>query len=479
MTTKYRIIGAALLLLTLLLPSTVLAQSAVSQTWTSSITYYTPSDSSGTLIVEYYAADGTKYTGPSLNLQPHKAGSLYIGTVSSVPDGFAGSAVLSADVPIVATYVQFASGAESGNYGRIMYNGFDASAANSPFYVPTVLYEKYNTTSRVGVQNVENFDITATLKFYAAGATTPTLTHTVDIPAQSSFIFMPSDVGLPTGFSGSLVIEAVKKGDPSTTGRVVASSEEMAVSGRFAYAFEGVGQGANKVYMPSMQCQYRPEKQMSYYAIQNAGTITATVTITFYNTSGTVVGTMPPTDIPPGSKLSAHPCMYGVPANTYGSAVIASTGAPIIVIGKVSANNGLSTAFVGQPQGATKVALPYIRWAANPYNDFRSYVAIMNVGNADATDIVARYYDGNGNLVATHTIADAGNPLPPFIKRNTDPYTAGALNATYHDFGFHPLGGAVEITSDQPIVVVVRNQKNVSLGATTTFGEDYNGVPTP
>jgi hypothetical protein len=62
------------------------------------------------------------------------------------------------------------------------------------------------------------------------------------------------------------------------------------------------------------------------------------------------------------------------------------------------------------------------------------------------------------------------------IKRNTDAQTAGALNPTYGDFGFHPSGGAIEVTSDQPVVVVVRLARNVSLGAVTQLGEDYNGT---
>ncbi|MEM2795087.1 MAG: hypothetical protein QXY49_04450 [Thermofilaceae archaeon] len=455
------------------------AQSATSQTWTSSITYYTPSSSGGTLQVNYYAGTNL-YQGPIISLVPHKAGSLFIGTVSTVPDGFVGSAVLRSDVPVVATYVQFAAGAEAGNYGRPIYSGFSPQDAATPFYVPTVLYQKFNTTSRIGVQNVEDFEITALLKFYEVGNPTPIAQKSVDIPAQASYVFAPSEItGLTPGFNGSLVIEATKKGDPTTPGKVVAASVETADSGRFAYAFEGVAQGANKIYMPSMLCKYRPEQQMSYYAIQNAGNVTATVTIKFYNTAGAQVGTMPPTNIPPGGKISVQPCAYGVPENTSGSAVIESTGAPIIAIGKISANNGLATAFIGQSTGYKKVALPYVRWAANPAQDFRAYIAIMNVGDDKATNIVAKYYDGNGNLVATHRVAGADNPLGVFIKRNSDPYTAGALNPTYGDFGFHPPGGAVEIESDQPVVVVVRLARNVNLAPVTMFGEDYNGVPIP
>ncbi len=57
------IVLSVLALLVVALPAaTVFAQSATNQTWTSSITYYTPSTTSGTLQVDYYGSDGTKYS---------------------------------------------------------------------------------------------------------------------------------------------------------------------------------------------------------------------------------------------------------------------------------------------------------------------------------------------------------------------------------------------------------------------------------
>jgi hypothetical protein len=477
--TARRILISLVLVLTLLSATVigVSAQGATDQTWTSSITYYTPSATAGEMVVTYYASDGTPYSTATIPLDPHKAGSLLIGSVSAVPADFGGgSAVLAASVPIVATYVQFASGAEVANYGRMLYNGFDATEAASKFFVPTVLYQKFGSTTTVGVQNIETSSITARLRFFAVGNPVAVAQTDVPIPAQSSYVFSAADVtGLTPGFNGSLVITT----DETGGGKVVAAAEETSDAGRAAYAFEGVAQGANTIYMPSMQCQFMTEKQTSYYAIQNAGTGEASVTITFYNTAGATIGTMPATIIPEGGKLSANPCGAGVPAGSIGSAVIQSVGAQIIAIGKVVADNGMATAFVGQSVGATSLAAPYVRWAANPSADFRAYIAVMNVGSGDATNITAKYYDGTGALVATHVLPSVGQPLPRFIKTNTNASAAGALTATYGDFGFHPIGGAIEFSSDQPIVVLARLQRTVSLGTVTMFGEDYNAIVVP
>jgi len=467
---------AMTLVLLAVVVSGVLAQSAVSATWDSSITYYTPDATGGTMQVVYYAADGTGYSATPITLSGHKAGSLYIGSVGALPTTFSGSAVLSSDVPIIATYVQFAAGTEAGNYGRALYSAFDASKAGTPFFVPTVLYNRYNTTSRIGVQNIESFEIVATLTFKETGQTN--IVHTVDIPAQSSFIFMPDDIpGMRDPFNGSLTIEASKKGDAATDGRVVAASQEGLVDGRAAYAFEGVTGGAMKVYMASMLCNYRSEQQVSYYAVQNAGTTATTVNVTFYNTTGASVGTAQNLSLGAGQKWSLNPCTEGVPSGTSGSAVIEASQ-PLIAIGKVAATNGMVTSFLGEATGSTKVAAPYIRWSSDPTQQFTAYVAVMNVGTASATDVVARYYDGSGTMVGSHTIASVGSPLGSKIKANTTALAAAALDAS-GNFGISPFGGAVEIVSDQPIVVVVRLAKTVNVGGVTMFSEDYNGVSVP
>jgi hypothetical protein len=133
------------------------------------------------------------------------------------------------------------------------------------------------------------------------------------------------------------------------------------------------------------------------------------------------------------------------------------------------------TAFVGASGGSGKIAAPYIRWKVDPALGERAFVAVMNVGGEAATNIVATYYDSTGTARATHNLATTGNPLNPYIKANTDWISAGGSG----DFGVNPFGGAIEITSDQPVVVVIRVSKVVSFGSINKFAEDYNGVAVP
>lgn len=444
------------------------AQSATNAPWTSSITYYTPSATGATAVISYYAeGSATAVDVVNRTLDPHAAGSIFIGA-TNVPAGFEGSAVISSSETVVATGVLFASGSQAGEYGRMLYSGFSADKASDAFFIPTVLYQRFGTTSALGIQNIESTTTEVTLKLFAAGATTPTSTKVYNIPGQSSQVVSASELSLPVAFSGSATIE-------TDGGRVVAVAQETYDNGRQAYAFEGTADASNTVYMASMLCNAFGG-QNSFYAIQNASfTTAAQVSITFYDTTGATAGTMPATSLSAGAKISVNPCNEGVAAGTSGSAVITSTGAPIVAIGKVSAPSGLLTSFVGESAGSTSVAAPYIRWASNPSSEFRAFVAIMNVGSVAATNVTATYYDADGNP----TTVTLSNDLDPFIKVNTNPNTAGAVD-TNGEFGTAAsvagVGGAVEISSDQPVVVVVRLSRNVNLGSTTVFAEDYNAT---
>jgi len=452
----------------------VSAQYATTAHWVSSITYYTPSTEGGTLSVNYF--DGaTAYTAGPFTLVGKSAGSINIGT-TSVPEGFKGSAVLSSTIPVYSTYVQFEKDNPRG-FSRSFYSGFSAEQAGTKFFLPTVRSNNI-TTSTIGIQNVESYTITATINLIPITGT-PVVTN-VDIAPGASFVSVLDAIsGIVKPFDGAAVITAVKQGEPSTSARVVASSQETQDSGLGVYSYEGQKEGAVNVYMASAMCNY-VGKQTSYFAIQNVGSASATVEIDYYS-AGALEGTTSSQTIAAGGKISVNPCQANLLMGKTGSAVIRSTnGQPLLAIGKVATTDGLITAFTGESVGYTQVVAPYIRWAADNTLDYRSYVAIMNVGSASATNIVANYYDGTGTLRGSQQVASASAPLKPFSKANTTPLAAGALIGD--SFGFRAdagvNGGAIEIVSDQPIVVVVRLATTpTGIPGIAIFGEDYNALP--
>jgi hypothetical protein len=481
MSRKVSLVAAiALMLIVSVVPAGVFAQSATGQTWSTSITYYTPDATGGTLYIHYYAeGTSTPITNPAIALTGNKAGSLFIGGVPGMTSTFKGSAVLEADVPIIATSVGLAQTDPDKNYARPLYTGFDPALASDEFFVPTVLYQRYSyTTTAIGIQNIGDADVNATLKVYAVGSGTPAFEDTYLIKAQSSEIVTASDMAADLGsnFTGSAVVSA-------PGGMVVAAAQETQDNGRAAKAFEGLpaDAGATTIYMASMMCDAWAENQVSYYAIQNVGGSTANVEIDFYDKFGTKVYTKTGLSIDVNNKISENPCKYvgDAPAlqGIVGSAVIRSTNSvPLIAMGKVKGGELTETAFVGQSVGNYKAAAPYIRWKADPAQGERSYIAIMNVGDIAAEDIKVHYYDTTG-FRQTHVLATTGDSLGKFIKRNSNWYLASGADT---DFGVNPYGGAIEVESDQPVIVVVRNQRNYSDGINNfKLAEDYNGVPVP
>lgn len=457
-----------------LIVTDVKAQYATTTEWQSSITYYTNSTSSGTLNVNYY--DGTTaYTAGPFALSANSAGSINIGA-TSVPDGFKGSAVISSSVPVYSTYVQFAKTNPTG-YARSFYTGFTLDQAGTKFYLPTVRANGITTTS-IGVQNVESFAITASIKMIPVSGTE--VIKNVDIAPGAAFVAsLDAITGITVPFDGAAVITATKQGDPATLANIVASAQETQDAAYGIYAYEGKKAGSTNIYMASAMCNYMG-KQTSYYAIQNVGTSNATVEVDYYS-GGALEGTTPSQTIAAGAKISVNPCTANRLVGKTGSAVIRSTnGQPLLAIGKVATTDGLITAFAGDASGSLKVVAPYIRWAADNNTDYRAYIAVMNVGSLAATNIQAKYYDATGTLRGSHVIASGSNPLNVNSKANTNPSLAGAL--INGSFGFKvdagANGGAVEISSDQPIVVVVRLATTPqTVPSVSIFGEDYNALP--
>ncbi len=439
--------------------SNVQAQSATNATWTSAIIYQNTSNSSGNLSVTFYDGSGTEYSVASLPVTAFKSGTIQVGTVATspgLPAGFQGSAVVSSDVNVAVTYLQFDSSAA---YGRMIYNGFTADQGSLNFSLPTILKQKFGTTSRVGVQNIGNTSTSVQLRFFSSGSATPTFTDNKTIPAKASYIFSLNDYAngdIPVGFTGSL--EIVSDSQP-----VVAASQETSDSGRAAYAFEGVAVGEQKVFVPTMIC--KKWDATSYYAVQAVGG-DATFDIDHFDTDGTRQGGQTNVTLTSGAKLSVNPCADGVAADLNGSSVITTSSGRIQVVVKVVSDAGFSTGFIARGTGATRQALPYVRWSSDAASGYRSYIAVMNVSDSTASTVTAKYYDDAGNLVGTHNLG----PLLPAQKTNTS--VAMAVGAV-------DWNGSVVIESDQPVLVTNRSQINVSLGDTSQIAEDYTGIEIP
>jgi len=455
-------------------PSNVQAQ-AYSTTFTTSITYQNVGTAATTsLQVLFYATPST--TTPTTITRPSLAAgastSLFIGTLieSEVPTGFQGSAVMQSDQPLLATLVQIPQSSTT-VVVRPLSNGFSDGAATA--LIATVLKNTYDANTKFSIQNIDSQLNNVNIKFYNTSAI---MVHEINQAVESGasyYVDANSVSQLGTSFNGSVVATATRA--DTSAGKIVGSAMELDITGTGAKAFESVATGATTLYMPSALCDIYGGQRTSY-AVQNTSLTTATdVTVTF--NPGGLSATK---HIGVGAKASFSACDT-VAAGFVGSATVTSTATPVIAVGKAF-GAGLSTAFLGAPNGVAKLALPYVRWAPDAYytngSRQRTYIAIQNVGSASipAGSITLTYTDSFGHT-GTHTYASA---LAVGAKFNSNASSAGL---TWFGMAEPPAagyGGGVTIICTAPgcqLVAIGRVATYVS--ATNTAAEDYNAMPTP
>lgn len=392
----------------------------------------------------------------------------------------------------------------------MLSNGFDMANTSDTFLIPTTLLSPTDRTTVFSIQNTENAAIVANVKFYSASTGALAGEKNFNIPALSShFVDMDdlNDTGLPSGttnFDGSAVVTAKLASDNTTPAKVVSTISELYNTKDVGGNFEGVpfSKAASKVYMATALCQPgQPNGLQTFYAVQNADlNNSATIRVTYYNTDGTEKTTDGPYTIGKGQKKSIITCSpnSGVSMSGFtGSAIIQAEGenaltAKLVAIGKAQpaagSGSGVSTlyaVFMGEPDGASKLALPLVRWAndthynsATNYGGYqRSYLAIQNIGDTTAkVDVI--YKDKNGETVATHTLT-----IDARAKANSTPSVAGALGLNgmvAGEFGYYndkTFGGGVIIqaNAENPTAKFIALVRSQNPGA----GEDYNAVPVP
>lgn len=435
--------------------------------FTTSLTYQNMGTATAQVSIDFYenASSTTPINVPRPDLPASAGTSVFVGSLASVPANFQGSAVLQSTEPIAATLVQVPSSTTVKN--RPLSNGI--SQGSSSVLIATVLKNQFGYHSKFSVQNAGTAAADVVIKFYNTSATlVDTINQTIQ-PGAAYFVDAGTVANLGTSFNGSAVIEAAG-------GNLVASAMELSIAGTGASAFEGLSGGATKVFMATALCNaFPPANYNSAYAIQNTNLTTATnVTVTYSN------GATETRAIQPGSKQSFQACSAtGMTNNFSGSAIVESTATEIVAIGKVS-GTGLSTAFLGQPTGSPKLAIPYVRWSQSQYDSGarqRTFIAIQNVGPADLAtgQVLVKYLDKNGATVTTHTLG----AIAQNAKANSNPYSTsdpGAAEFGYYTDGTFGGSAIVEGPAGSQLIAVARVQSKVGTGA---VGEDYNGITAP
>lgn len=466
---KVSALMVALLLSVFALQGRAAAQLPAYQTaFTSSITYQNVGSAPANISLEVYNTSGGTFSPSLAPLAVNGAGSYFVGQINALGTSFNGSAVMSADQPVVATIVQVPTSTTVKN--RPLSNGF--SSGSNSVLVATVLKNTAGYNSKVVIQNTDSAPNNFMVEFVSAA--TNTVFHTINqtnvAPNTSVYYDAGTIVALGAAFNGSMRITATKT-TGGGAGSAVATSLELEIAGNGAYAFQGVPStsAATTVYMATALCNLLVggvpapnNKATTAYAIQNTGAALANVTITYKGAATTTQNL----SIPAGSKLSANPCTAGAGDGFTGSATIVSSQ-PIVAIGKVF-GAGLTTAFEGATAGAAKIALPYARWLPAASGGQQTFIAIQNIGGSPVGPVTVKYYTSAGVLAGTQTIATIASGA----KAGSSPFGA---TPSLTNFGSGGGSAIIEGPAGSSLIAIARIQTPLAGGG--AVAEDYNGQP--
>jgi chitinase len=306
----------------------------------------------------------------------------------------AGSAVVSSSQPIAAFVNEFAPG----NAGdATSYSGVQVpSGVGATLYAPAIANNAYGGyTTGIGLLNQGSSatDVTIT---YRDGSGAVVKTQTVTALAAHAYHGLYSGdsvLGLPSGFAGTATIT-------SSAGQALgAIVNETGPGGQFS-SYDAVASGSTMLNAPvALNNAFG-----GYYTgmgIQNTSASAGTVTVTYYDASGTP--TVKSFSIPVNGYLGVYQgsATDGPPVGAY-TAVIQSTLPLAAIVNEVapsSTSAQQSTSYNTFSAGSASLNLPLVENAgSDPWNTGEG---IMNTGAGSTTVTVTYYNSGTGAAVGT------------------------------------------------------------------------------
>lgn len=405
-------------------------------------------DTAGTVVIEFYKADGT--SGGSLSEPIAALGSLnfYLPNTSIVAGQY--SARVSSDVPVAATVGLTDSAQEVGD---------DYLGTNDPANVVSfpLVYRDYGSwNSTLVIQNASDSSQTVDIEFFKNGSTTADASDSATIPAYSYAMFEMVDytafgsdygVAVATG-TAPLAGTALAERDPGTgvankaelTYRAFTASQEGTelVAPLYYKNFNGFATGLNVV---------------------NRGNVATDVEVEFRSSNGVAGGpwTASKTNLQPGEGYTFYtPNVAGLPNDLYGSATITSSAADIALVASHSRfASGSQQAFAYEAVNVTAatgcVAAPVVQNRTT----WKSGLNILNLGGS-AASVNIDYASSSPSIPdASQTVSVPAN----------DGMTVYMPSDGTTDVGF--FGGAT-FDSNQDIIVLV-STANSAAGIARNF----------
>jgi hypothetical protein len=375
---------------------------------------------------EFYDSSGTPvYTDDNI-MPPHGSLTYELATMAGLPAGFEGSAVVSADQPILAVANLQPTGADV----LLSYTGL--LTGSTEIALTTVMRNWYGWHTDFWVQNIGSTDADVTL-YYNPALTGTAHVATDTIPAFASHVYRQADMPeLGSSFSGWGLIQADQP--------IVVVGEQWDPSATKASAYSGlVTADADTAFLSPRQ-QSNADGWSTSTAIANLGSVDANISLNWYASDGSGVWTENST-IAAGMFQSYYlPSLPGIPDGFDGT-LVGSADQPVVAwvglvnLGLSGDDRAASLGFVpGQLQ--RRMHLPRV---AHVTEELSTEFSVQNAAPLAATVTISYYHQsGAVTTVVTDTIPALG------VSR----YATGDVGALGDDWE-----GTVTISATQPIAV--------------------------
>jgi hypothetical protein len=341
---------------------------------------------SANVSISYYDSSGAltcSVTNESLS--PLASKGYWMPSVSCLPVGWVGGAVVTSDEPIVAvgrphigsqvtTYAGFASGSPNMYVPMLFKNAFAGGSYNAALYIQ-------NTDPALAAM--------VDIDFYDSdGSLTCSLTGESIAALATKGYWMPSVACLPVGWVGGAVISADR--DVVAVGRPHIGAQVTTYNG-----FSG-GQAGLRVPMLFKNAFAGGSYNAALYIQNTDASQAATVDIDFYDSNGSLTCSLT------GESIAARatkgywmPSVACLPTGWVGGAVI-TANRNVVAVGRPHVGAEVAT-YGGFGSGSTEMYLPMLFKDAFG-GSYDSAVYVQNTSGGSPANVTFKFYDTVGNL---------------------------------------------------------------------------------
>jgi hypothetical protein len=407
------------------------------------------------VVLTAYNTSGTSFACDSQTLAPG-ASFTWLPANCSTPAGFIGSAVASADAPIVAV-VNVNNRTVGPAAGQ--YTGTDGSDVSNSIAFPLVKHNHVGRTTTFYVQNASGSANNITATFRRAGDAQAYVATFNNVPANAMVVVNPADAtpAFPSG-TGTGVGSLVVTGTGPLAGTSLEHQHTAAIAENMQASRRNFGPLNTTTGIQAQNVSGTDGLQISvtYNVIAPAPRTVGPIVKTADN--GASANFLQSDDLNPGELASATVTASGNLAVIVNDRADAPSPQRFTTYACFAADNTTST-----------ISLPLVK---EDFFNNTTGVQVQNVGNAPATFTLTYQTHTNQTVVVTHTDAVAPGASKTFFRLAA----GGTQNISVVSGNLSSLNSTVNgvvVTANQPIVAIANESNYTGAGVQDT--KNYEG----